>query len=437
MVLTPGEQAGGNVSVQLSTDKIGVSIQSTGLGVGWNQVELGVTNRTGEPIILGLRYGSGPAHTLYAHLEGGANLSWILGERNEIGLVMGSAFTLKIILFFPLPGTYSFTLLYRPSYSEEFVSAGTIVFRVGGEPSKYEEISPWDKRLYENMKDGKPRMIVTLTGLNKTDTGDYLLYFTLYDRMTGEAYSPVYLASQLIRAVEGTDNVVLSPLALQAILQLKQYSSDRYVTLRYDTSFKFNAYTEFFKNLFSGHPEDARAWFMERIEEMVAKALQRNGVPVRGVSVYSLKLDYDTLGIITGTNPNVDVEAGIAVTIDPAVPWWLIGVIIASAVIAIIGYEVYLTINSIETTKQEYYKTLQGYASAWEKYEEAYREWLENPRGSPPTPPNLPEPKTPQQLVTITPSEFKGLLSGIPWTGIATIIALVLGGYIAYKLFKK
>jgi len=428
MVPTPGEQGGGSVSVSLSTDRIGVAVQSAGIGVGWNQVELGVSNRTGEPIILGLRYDEGPAHTLYAHLEGGASLSWILGEENEVGLVMDRSFTLKLLLFLPAPGTYRFTLLYRPSYSEEFTAAGTISFSVGGEPSKYERIDPWDKRLYESLKDGGPRMVVTLTGLSRADTGGYYLYYTLYDRMTGEAYSPVYLASELVRQTS-SDYVVLSPLALQAVLQLKQYSSDRYVTLRYSTSFRFNAYTEFFKNLLSGHPEDARTWFMERIGEMVSKALQSNGVPVRGVTVYSLRLDYSVPGILTGTNPAVSAEAGIAVTVDPAVPWWLIGVIIASAIVAVIGYEVYLTINSIETTKQEYYRTLQGYAEAWEKYEEAYREWLENPKGSPPKPPSIPAPETPKQIGLPLPS--------IPWTSIATILALVIGGYIAYRLFKK
>lgn len=421
--------------VQAGSSPVKIDVGVPALGVGWNQLELGVTNNTGVPVVIGLRYEDGPADTIYAHLEGGANLSWVRGESNEIGLVMTQAFTLKLLLYLPLPGSYKIRLLWRKSFETSFTDDGYVELSVSGKPSKLERIDPWDERFYENLKDGKPRMVITLTGLNKAGTGDYYLYYTVYDRKTGTAYSPVYLASEVVKPRSGTDNLVLSPLALQALLQLKEYTSDKYITLLYSTSFKFNAFAEFFKNLFSGHPEDARTWFEQRIQEMVMKALRKNGIPVRGVWVNNLKLNYNVAGIITGTNPTVTVDATIGMTIDPAIPWWLIGVIIAGAIIAIIGYEIYLTINSIETTKQEYYKTLQAYAEAWAKYEEAYKEWLSNPKGSPPTPPQIPQPKTPQQIVTLTPKELGGI--SIPWTGIATVLALIVGGVIAYKFLGR
>ncbi len=419
--------------VQAGSSPVKIDVGLPSLGVGWNQLELGVTNNTGVPVVIGLRYEEGPADTIYAHLEGGANLSWVRGESNEIGLVMTNAFTLKLMLYLPLPGKYRLRLLWRKSFETSFTDDGYVELTVSGKPSRLERIDPWDERLYENMEDGKPRMVITLTGLNKAGTGDYYLYFTIYDRKTGETYSPVYLASEIVKPKSGTDNLVLSPLALQALLQLKEYSSDKYVSLLYSTSFKFNAFAEFIKMVSQGRVEDARTWFEQRIQEMVLQALRRNGIPVRGVWVNSLKLNYDVVGIVTGTNPTVTVDAVIGMTIDPAIPWWLIGVIIAGAVAAFIGYKVieYLTINSIETTKQEYYKTLQAYAEAWAQYEKAYQEWLNNPKGSPPTPPQIPQPKPPK------PPKLPSPFPSIPWGDIATILALIVGGAIAYKLLGK
>lgn len=421
---------------------VGVDVRATSMGVGWNQVVLGVTNHTGEPVSIGLQYVDGPSDIIYIHLaDGDTNLSLMRDESTDIGLVF-DVYTIRLLIYFKLPGTHTFKLLWRKSYESEFREAGTIEFEVSGKPSSMERIDPWDERLYQTLKDGKPIMVITLTGISKSDTGDYYLYYMIYDRETGKAYSPVYLASEIIKPKSGTDNVVLSPLALQALLQLKEYSKDKYVTLFYNTSFKFNAYAEFFKNLFSGHPEDARTWFEQRIQEMVLKALQKNGIPVRSVWVYSLKLNYDTVGIVTGTNPNVTVEAGIGMTIDPAVPWWLIGMIIAGAIIAIVGYEVYMTItiHDIETTKQEYYKTLQSYADAWAEYEKAYQKWLSLPPSQrqsikPPSPPSIPQPKSPGQI-KIPTTALPGLPS-IPWSSIATILALIVGGAIAYKFLSK
>lgn len=404
-----------------------------------------------NPYIIELVYADGPGDTLFLfNMEGTLNLTFKRGERNEIGLVFPETKHLEYVMFFPKPGTYIFDVYARKEYTRHYI--GSYKIKITGYPAVYKKIDPFDKNITDYNK-YKIKAVASIKYNNET-----YLFVNIDDVKAGKRYSYIYSTSELIKPSRG-DYVILSPLALQILLQGKSMTG-KYLHLWITSSFEFNAYTEFFKNLFSGHATDRDTWFKQRIGEEVVNGLKKYGIVANAI-VEDIKFDYDVTGILLGYNPNVKVTARIHLIIDvPAIPWWLIGIIIAGAIVAIIGYEIMVTITSQETTNQAYYRAISDIAKAWEKYYEehenyieSYKKYLEEyekwrksgGKGAPPQPPKEPEP--PEMPEPESPEELRkksgeaGFMQGITQniqTFIYAIIAIMILmlGIEAFKTFR-
>lgn len=409
---------------------------------GWNVIQLTVANDENDPIIVGLTYSDGPADTIYLHGDYGVNISWRREEYNDLDILVfpGEGESDRYLLFLPKPGEYDIDVYYRAASDYRRRRwLGTIKIRVKGYPVVTGYIDPWSDIFNEKLND-KPRVDINIIDVVKLSGGKHLVYAEIIDHKEEKKYIFHYDSDRIVKTVG--ENVVLSPIAMQYILQTKARTGKNAAFI-YDLEFKFDAFAEFFKNLFSGRFEPADEWFKHRIEDMVKKSLEANGFKNVYVSVQEIHLDYDLNGIILGYNREVKVHAKIFISIDlPAVPWWVVGVIIIGAIAAIIGYEVYLTIHDIEMTKQAYYNYLTEQAKAWEQYLDTYTEWFdyckEHPEASvcrnPPEPPKLPEPKPPDKI-NIPGGAVEGAISTI-----GMIALLGIGAYVAVNvmgLFKK
>ncbi len=321
--------------------------------------------------------------------------------------------------------------------------------KLGETIGSYWKIDPFDPILYEKTDETKYRIKITVldivkkkqeTILQSSPENNYVITVLFEDRETGEKHYAYYTDSEIVRYKGET--LELSPIALQTLLQAKNVIKDKYLTLSYTVPFEFNAYTEFFKNLFQDR-ERVDNYFRKRINYAVAEYLKANNIPFRGVSTTLLEADYDVKGIIMGYNPKVRIVAKINITVDPAVPWWLIGLIVVCAVSAIIVHEISVMIQSVETTHQEYYKTLNEYAEAWAEYEKSYYKWLSLPeeerkRTPPPEPPKLPEVEEPEKIrkktLEETMPEIEKPLKTLETVGI--IAGAIIGGLVVLEAVK-
>lgn len=197
----------------------------------------------------------------------------------------------------------------------------------------------------------------TIKGIGK----DYWGYYVdvLFIR-TSSIYR--YYANELVR-LKG-NNVILSPIALQLINDYKAKTGS-WVTLVQSVTFKFNAYSSFFKAILTGQG-DPKEFFRRQIVDYYKKELAKHGI--KGyvtLNPQDLSIEYNLMGVITGLDPWVKVRANVTLYVDlPALPWYVWAGIIAGVLLAIFGAYYTIITVSHETTIQEWFKTLQEYYKA-------------------------------------------------------------------------
>lgn len=171
-----------------------------------------------------------------------------------------------------------------------------------------------------------------------------------------------YKASELVR-VKG-NSVILSPIAIQLINDYKA-KTGQWITLVQNVTFKFNAYSSFFKAILSNQ-WNAKEYFRRQIVDYYKKELAKHGI--KGyvtLNPQDLSLEYNIVGIITGLDPWVKVRARVTLYVDlPALPWYLWATIIVGVLLAVFGAYYTIITVSHETTIQEWYNTLQAYYQA-------------------------------------------------------------------------
>jgi len=376
----------GVIDISKAVD-VGVKVIKS--GVGWSVVNFIIYNKIDYPVEIILRYVDGPSDTVY-YASDSLVLDFKRGDENGIALHMGgvAALVVKAAIYATKVGEYLFDIYWRKSDETRKHYLKTFKLIVS-KPSPVSKIDPFDEKLYQKLDDGLPRFIVSLIDVVKVDDS-YLAHVTLYDRVEKTAFNSVYDVKELVRSVGG-DEVELSPIAGEIISQMKEFiqvatNKPKYISASYVITFKFNAYVEFFRNLFKDR-DNAINYFRKRIVEEVVKGLKKANIKFAGVSANIVNVEYDYWGIITGMNPNVKITARVNITFDP-ISLAMVAVIVAGAVIAVLGgiaiHEYFETIRMHDKeyyeTVREYYKTLQEIVKARVELINKEIEVAENPK---------------------------------------------------------